>query len=136
MKKQSRNRHSRRRYGIAFTLLLLTEVCIALFVRDRFVRPYVGDALVAPLVYCFVQTLLRARPLPVAAGTFLFCCLVEILQAAGFAGHIGAEHNGALGTLVGRTFDWGDILAYAAGCAAVLLAEGARVTTHSASGRS
>ena len=33
-------------YAIAFVLLLVTEVLIALFVRDRFIRPYGGDILV------------------------------------------------------------------------------------------
>ena len=30
-------------YFLVFLLLFLVEVCIALFVRDRFVRPYLGD---------------------------------------------------------------------------------------------
>lgn len=34
------------------------EVLIALYVRDRFIRPYVGDMLVVVLVYSFVRIFL------------------------------------------------------------------------------
>ena len=30
-------------YLLAFVVVLLLEIIIALFVRDRFVRPYIGD---------------------------------------------------------------------------------------------
>ena len=37
-------------YAIATVILLLTEVLIALYVHDAFVRPYIGDVLVCLLV--------------------------------------------------------------------------------------
>ena len=39
----------------AFAVLFLIEGAIAIWVHDRFVRPYMGDVLVAVLVYCFVR---------------------------------------------------------------------------------
>ena len=45
--------HARRRYGLVFLLLLGVEIVIALFVHDRFVRPYLGDVLVVWVVYGF-----------------------------------------------------------------------------------
>ena len=44
-------RRRRLGYGIAFFLLILTEVGIALFVHDGFLRPYVGDVLAALALY-------------------------------------------------------------------------------------
>lgn len=38
--------HKRIMYAAAFLILLAAEVLIALFVRDRFIRPYGGDILV------------------------------------------------------------------------------------------
>lgn len=38
-------------YLTAFVILLMVEICIALFVHDRFIRPYVGDVLVTVLLY-------------------------------------------------------------------------------------
>ena len=40
-------------YGLAALLILVIEVLIALFVRDRFIRPYGGDILVTLLI-CWV----------------------------------------------------------------------------------
>ena len=37
--------------------LLIIEVLIALYVRDGFVRPYLGDVLVVILLHCLVRTL-------------------------------------------------------------------------------
>ena len=36
-----------------FGLILAIEVCIALFVHDDFIRPYVGDVLVTVLPFLF-----------------------------------------------------------------------------------
>ena len=38
-------------YAAAFLILLAIEVLIALFVHDRFVRPYLGDVIVVIVVY-------------------------------------------------------------------------------------
>ena len=40
-------------YIISFLVIFCIEVLIALYVRDRFIRPYVGDMLVVVLVYSF-----------------------------------------------------------------------------------
>lgn len=40
-------------YALAFALLMATEFVIALFVHDDFIRPYVGDILVVPLIIAF-----------------------------------------------------------------------------------
>ena len=38
-------------YAICFAGLFVVETLIALFVRDAFIRPYMGDVLVVILVY-------------------------------------------------------------------------------------
>ena len=52
--KISKNRQ-RIGYLTAFIILFLIEAAIALWVHDRFVRPYIGDVLVVVLVYVFVR---------------------------------------------------------------------------------
>lgn len=42
-------------YAIATVILLLTEVLIALYVHDAFVRPYIGDVLVVIVIYTFIR---------------------------------------------------------------------------------
>ena len=78
-------------YALAFLVLLAAEVVLALFVRDRFFRPYVGDVLAVPAVYCFLRILLP-RGLPwLPAGVVLFAGLVEAGQGLQLAGHLGLD---------------------------------------------
>ena len=48
-------------YIISFLVIFCIEVLIALYVRDNFVRPYVGDVLVVVLVYSFVILFCKMR---------------------------------------------------------------------------
>ena len=38
-------------YAICFVVILVVEIIIGIYVRDNFVRPYMGDALVVVLIY-------------------------------------------------------------------------------------
>ena len=101
-------------YLAAFVLLLAVEICIGRFFGPGFVRNYLGDALVTVLLCCLARVILpRYSPvLPVLA----FSWGMEALQALRLTHHLGLE-----GTLVeialGSTFDWMDLVCYAAGCA-------------------
>ena len=101
-------------YLVAFFLLLAVEICIGLFVRDNFVRPYVGDLLVTVLLCCLCRA---AFPLSKCAPTavFLFASVAEGLQWLELTQKLGL--NGTfLEVILGATFDWRDILCYALGC--------------------
>ena len=103
--------------AIIFALLLLTEVLIALFVRDRFIRPYVGDMLVTVLICSFVRTLVPSglRLLPVYV--FLFAAAVEIGQYFDIVKLLGLDGSAFLSTLIGRSFSFMDLVCFAVGCA-------------------
>ena len=67
-------------YAICFAGLFVVETLIALFVRDAFIRPYMGDVLVVILIYCFVRMFIT-RPLRwLPLWIFLFACCIETLQ--------------------------------------------------------
>ncbi|HEX5657236.1 MAG TPA: DUF2809 domain-containing protein [Polyangiales bacterium] len=103
-----------RGYARAALLLLAIEVAIALWMHDAFVRPYIGDVLVVPLVYCVVMAVYRGRPNRVLVGVFAFACLVELTQLAHLADRLHL-HNRALRVILGTSFEWLDFIAYAAG---------------------
>ena len=42
-------------YLIGFAIILAVEIIIGMYVHDRFVRPYMGDALVVVLISCFIR---------------------------------------------------------------------------------
>ena len=75
---------------LLFLFLTLTEVFIALFVRDSFIRPYFGDVLVVIVIYAFIRMFLPVRPLPLLpVAVFLFSVLVEIGQYIGIVDILG-----------------------------------------------
>ena len=91
-------------YAICFAGLFVVETLIALFVRDAFIRPYMGDVLVVILVYCFVRMFIT-RPLRwLPLWIFLFACCIETLQYL----------------QLGTSFSWWDIVCYAVGCLPLL----------------
>ena len=106
-------------YALAALALLGVEVCIALFVRNSFVRGSLGDVLVVILIHCAVRVIFPGKPRLLPLYVFLFACLVEFTQYIRLLDLLGLGHIGWLGIVIGGTFDWADILCYAVGCAAV-----------------
>lgn len=103
-------------YGVATVLIFLIELLIALFVRDRFIRPYVGDMLVVVLIYTFLRILFPEKPRLLPLYVFLFAALIESLQAMNIVGVLGLQNNRFFSILIGTTFDWKDIVCYGVGC--------------------
>lgn len=104
-------------------LLFIVEVLIALYVHDRFVRPYLGDYIVVFLIYCSVRTFLKASPLTVVIGVLLFAYLVELLQYLRIVDMLGLADNHLAKTVIGYGFEWLDMLAYTLGAGTILLLE-------------
>jgi hypothetical protein len=110
-----------RRYRIAFLLCLAIEIFIGLFVRDNFVRPFLGDVLVVILVYCFIKTFLKKKRGLLPLYIFLFACAVEASQYFDLVNVLGLGGGSLAGVIVGATFDIYDLLCYLAGFIALLL---------------
>lgn len=110
-------------YFFLALLLFLTEVLIALFMHDRFVRPYVGDFLVVILMYCFFRTFLKLPPVKLAIGVLLFAYALETAQYFHLVNRLGFQNQAVLRTVIGSSFEWSDMLAYTLGILAVLTAE-------------
>lgn len=113
---QNQKKKERIKYSVTFLMLLMTEVLIALYVHDNFIRPYIGDVLVVIVVYCFIRIWIpnKCRLLPLYV--FLFAAGVEVLQYFDLVRVLGLEENVFLRVLIGSVFDWKDILCYAVGC--------------------
>ena len=117
------HRKQRLIYALIFVVLLLVEGFIALFIKDKFVRPYIGDVLVVVLICCLcrvcVPDIVTALPIYV----FLFATAVEVTQYFDIVKLLGLENNKLVSTLLGRTFSVADILCYAVGCLGFYLVE-------------
>ncbi len=110
--------HSKRRilYGISFLILLMTEVLIALFVQDSFIRPYGGDVLVTLLLCCFVRIFFPVKLGWMPVYVFLFSCLVEVGQYFNLVSLLGLEDNTFFRIVLGASFSFPDIFCYGMGC--------------------
>jgi uncharacterized membrane protein len=107
---------------IAFSIFLI-EVLIALFVRDKFIRPFLGDVLVVVLLYFSFRTILKSRAESVAIGVLIFAVAIEVSQFLNLAERLGLEENSVAEIILGSTFDWLDIFAYVVGTFAAYLSD-------------
>ena len=108
--------------GLAAAVLVV-EIGIALFVRDRVVRPYGGDVLAVIGVYLAVRAVTGWRVdscVTLALGVAL---LIELGQLGGLTARLGLADGSAAAVALGRGFDPLDLLAYMLGGLVVLAVE-------------
>jgi hypothetical protein len=115
--------HFHKNYFIAFVVLFITEILIALYAHDQIIRPYVGDVLVVILLYCFIQSFMKIPVIIAALSVLLFSFIIEILQYFNLVKHLGLQHSRLANVVIGNYFTWVDILAYTLGILIVLMIE-------------
>lgn len=104
-----------KKYFSAFLFLLLTEILIAVYVHDNFIRPYVGDVLVVILLYCFVNAFVKVKPIIAAIAVLTFSFMIEFLQYLNIVEKMGLEQSTLAKTIIGTSFSWSDLVAYTTG---------------------
>ena len=105
-------------YAIIFCVLIAIEICIALFVHDSFVRPYMGDMLVTLLLCCMARVVFPEKMRLLPLFVFLFAACVEMGQYFDLVALLGLADNRFISIALGKTFSWMDIVCYAVGCVA------------------
>jgi hypothetical protein len=108
--------YSRIKYLVAFIIFFITEVLIAVYVHDDFIRPYVGDILVVILLYCFIKIFVPYKAKLMPLYIFIFSAFVEILQYFKLVEVLGLQDNRFVRIVIGSVFDLKDILCYGVGC--------------------
>ena len=91
--------------------ILAVEIYIGACVRDAWVRPYAGDLLAVVLVYATLRMVLALPAPALATVSFLVGAIVEAIQYLG----LPEIRHPLLAVIVGATFQWEDLVAYAAG---------------------
>ena len=107
-------------YGAWSAVLLLTEIII-FFSHWHFIRAYIGDVLVIPLMYCMIR--MSTKKLP-RLMPFLMCCIgfvAEGLQYIRFYELLGFDRNSLVAILIGTSFSWWDVLCYIVGMVLIYL---------------
>ena len=110
-------------YVVAAVLLLFIEVLIALFVRDAFVRPYLGDVLAVALVYAALRAVTPLRLVAALGVTLGIAFAIEFAQLFGLLGVLGLGDNRLARIVLGGVFDVADLAAYVAGAVVIVMAE-------------
>ncbi|VFQ46444.1 DUF2809 domain-containing protein [Desulfoluna butyratoxydans] len=109
------------RYARLFVGMFLVELVIALFVRDAFIRPFVGDALVVVLLYLFFRSFLVCDKAKLVTGVLVFAWAVEVGQYFNLVDVLGLQGNRVARVVIGSTFDVMDLLAYTLGAGALMV---------------
>jgi hypothetical protein len=112
-------------YFLIAIVLFLVEVLIAKYLHDRIIRPYIGDMLVAILIYAFVKSFLDTPVLPTALAVLAFAFLTETLQYFRIVHRLGLQDSKLARIIIGTSFEWADLLVYVIGIGIVLGAEAA-----------
>lgn len=103
-------------YLTVFLLLFAVEIMIGMYVHDSFVRPYVGDMLVVILLWALVRIFIPYKAVWLSAAVCIFSVIVELTQLIPLVDLLGIK-NRLMRVLMGTSFAYGDLFAYAAGCA-------------------
>lgn len=109
-------------FGLAIFIFFI-EVLIAVFIHDRFVRPYLGDVLVVILIYCFLKSFLKLPVVTAAVFVLIFSFTIEWLQFLNIVEKLHLENSKIARTIIGTSFSWIDLLTYIIGIAIVICIE-------------
>lgn len=112
--------HFNKKYFLAAVLLFIIEVLIALFVNDRFIRPYVGDYLVVMLLYCAVKAIFRVPVVATAIAVLLFSYAIETAQYFNLVARLHLQNNKWANVIIGNSFAVEDLVAYTLGIITII----------------
>ena len=110
-------------YFIAFVILFIGEVLIALYAHDEFVRPLLGDFLVVIMLYCLVKSVVKKQEFEIGLFVLIFAYLVELGQYYQLVKLVGLSDNQLANIVFGNFFSWVDIVMYTLGIMLVLTFE-------------
>lgn len=96
-------------------VLLSTEICIAAFLTEGFIRHTFGDFLVVILIYCAVRSVLKTKAIALGCAVLLFAFLIEFLQKFNLLDFLNLRGNHLATIVLGNTFQITDLIAYTLG---------------------
>jgi hypothetical protein len=107
---------------IAF-ILFWVLVFIAVFVKDRYIRPFGGDLLVVIFLYYLLKGVTNLSVKTAALSVLIFSFLIETMQYFQLVKLLSLQHNKLACIVIGTTFQWSDFVAYSLGIMVVLVVE-------------
>ncbi len=120
---KSIRRNSRKNYLAGFLFLLIIEILIAVYVKDDFIRPYLGDFLVVILLYCFIMGISRISVLKGLFIVLIFSFTVEFFQLINIVKVLQYQPPEFVMIILGSSFSVWDLVAYLLGLLFCLMLE-------------
>ena len=117
------NRNRRRNYLIGFFCLLIIEILIAIFIKDDFIRPYLGDFLVVIMLYCFLMGISRFSIYKSLFIVLIFSFTIEFLQLIDVVKLLQYQPPKPIMIILGSSFSIWDLVAYLLGLLSCLILE-------------
>lgn len=106
-------------YLAGFIALFSIEILIGTLAFG-WIRGYLGDVLVLPVLYCLIRIFTAKFPRTLPLWLFGLGCVTELLQLVHFAALLGFPQGSLPAILIGTNADWMDILCYALGTLGIL----------------
>jgi len=111
------------KYKYAALILFFIEWLIWAYVHDTIIRPYIGDLLVAILIYCAVKSFVNTPVVKTVIWVLLFCYAIEVSQYFHLIVLLGLQNSRVAHMILGSYFTWIDMFCYTIGMGIVLLVE-------------
>jgi len=115
----------KKKYALLTLIVLIVEICIAIYHFYPFLRGFLGDVLVIILLYTFLKTFFVIKDKKLIGGILLFAFLIEILQFFKLTELLHIESK-ILKIILGSTFDVWDLFAYLLGGFAISIFQNKR----------
>ena len=127
------NRNRRKNYLLGFFSLLIIEIFIAIFIKDDFIRPYLGDFLVVIMLYCLLMGISRFAIYKSLFIVLVFSFTIEFLQLIDIAKLLQYQPPKPIMIILGNSFSVWDLVAYLLGLLSCLIIEILKNSTYSPS---
>lgn len=102
-------------FTVLTVILLITEITIAYFLKDGFIRYTVGDFLASILVYCGIRSFCNTKALRVAITALIISFVIEFAQLFNLLDLLNLRTNKIASIILGSHFSIEDLIAYALG---------------------
>ena len=115
-------------YFMLFLLLFLIEFAIAYFLKEGFIRHTFGDYLVVIMLYLFLKSFFKIKPISAAIVVLFIAFVIEFLQLTQFLEILNLNNNYYAKLILGNTFQISDLVAYTLGVLSIIIVESKRST--------
>ncbi|WP_456437860.1 ribosomal maturation YjgA family protein [Psychroserpens sp.] len=102
-------------------IFLFTEICIAVFLTDGFIRHTFGDFLAVILLYCIIRSFIEASPIYITISVLIFAFIIEFSQLYNLLDYLHLRDHKLATIILGSTFHISDLIAYTLGTITILI---------------